>query len=92
MSFRQAEMEAQADFHAHEMNVGPDKWDRWVNKVEKDIAVFGVDIDGDRSAKTLAAGREDPCAIDEMVDWFDAGWTVGRAVAEVHRRALAQVS
>lgn len=92
MSFRQAEQEAHAAFHAHEMDVGPDKWDRWVAKVEKDIAVFGVDIDGDRSRATLAAGREDPCAIDELVDWFDAGWTTGRAVAAVHARALASVA
>ncbi len=51
-----------------------------------------LDIDGDRSAKTMTVGCEDPCAIDELVDWFYAGWTVGRAVAEIHRRALAQVS
>jgi hypothetical protein len=89
MSFRQAEMEAQADFHVHEMNVGPDKWDRWVDRVEKDIGVFGVDIDGDRSKATIAAGTADPCAIDELVEWFDAGWSVGHAVAEIHRRALA---
>jgi hypothetical protein len=80
------------EFHQHEMNVGPTHWDRWVEKVEAQVAVFGVDIDGDRSKAALAESREDPCAIDELVDWFDAKWTVGRAVAEVHRRALAQVS
>lgn len=90
MTYRQAQMEAQADFHAHEMNVGPDKWDRWVARVERDIGLFGVDIDGDRSAAAIKAGTEAPCAIDELVDWFDSGWSVGRAVAEIQRRALAQ--
>lgn len=87
-----AEMQSSEDFHRHEMDVGPTHWDRWVDKVEKEVGVFGIDIDGDRSKAALAEGREDPCAIDELVEWFDAKWTVARAVAEVHRRALAQVS
>jgi hypothetical protein len=84
------EMQCAEDFRRHEM-AGPTSWDRWVDKVEAEIGVFGVDIDGDRSKAAIAAGREDPCAIDELVDWFDAKWTVGRAVAEVRRRALMQV-
>lgn len=86
------EMQCAEDFRRHEMDVGPTGWDRWVDKVEKDVNVFGVDIDGDRSAAILAAGRGDPCAIDELAEWYDAKWTVGRAVAEVHRRALTSVA
>lgn len=86
------EMLCAEEFHQHEMDVGPTHWDLWVAKVEAAIGVFGVDIDGDRSRAALVEGREDPCAIDELVDWFDSKWTVGRAVAEIHRRTLAQVS
>lgn len=88
MGLRDLHAEAQADLHANEMNVGPDKWDRWVDRVERDVGVFGVDIDGDRSVAAIKAGNQDPCAIGELFDWFNAGWSVGRAVAKIHCRAL----
>lgn len=84
------EMQCAEDFRRHEMDVGPTDWDRWVDKVERAIAIFGVDLDGDRSKTALAAGREDPCALDELGDWYAGHWTVGRAVAEIHRRALSR--
>ncbi len=82
-TFRDACMEAQAEFHAHEMDVDTSDrpWLRWLSRVEK---LTGLDdLDGD--------GREDGYSLDQCYDWFEARWTAERAAAQIIASVRARV-
>lgn len=74
-TYRDAQMQAQAEFQDHEMNPerGERAWMRWLRRVE---ALTGLDsLDGD--------GNVDGYSLDQCSDWFDAGWTAERAAKAI---------
>ena len=77
-----------ASFHDHEMNVGPDKAERWLIQLEK---LVGFSLDGDNGARAKAAGTADGYSLDECSDMFDAGYSLAKAaglVMEGAQRAI----
>lgn len=79
-SLRAAEMEAAAEFHAHEMAVdtaGDRAWERWLKRVE--VASCIANLDGD--------GKEDGYSLDELYDWYCAGWSSDRAARAIEKYA-----
>lgn len=80
MTYRQAQMEAAAEFHAHEMDVGPCGWERWITKAEK---LAGHDLDGNNTAEAQAAGTADGYSYDDAMAAYDAGSTAAAYVASI---------
>ncbi len=69
----QHEMEAQAEFHAHEMAVdtaGDRAWAKWLDEVVAHCRAMGHAVndamDGD--------GATEGYSLDQCYDWYRAGW------------------
>lgn len=90
-SYRDAEMEAQAEFHAHEMDVdgpgdlSPNKmlspkqrtFEGWLAEVSR---ITGIEnLDGDNSETAKAAGTASGYSLDECFEWFTEGLSPQRA-------------
>ena len=78
--YQSALIEAAQDFHAHEMNVGPDAFWRWAERVENLLGLetnrFGAGgLDGNQEI--------DGYCLDFAHDAFVAGWTAKEYVASV---------
>jgi hypothetical protein len=74
MSNREAQIEAQAEFHAHEMNTDADaSWLRWLSAVERLTGI--ANLDGDLLV--------DGYSLDQCGDWFDADLSPSRAAAAI---------
>lgn len=107
MSLRDAEIEAQADFHAHEMNVdgGPAerRWSRWLDAAEKlaiadggfrqDCGPKGSPLDGDEpSGDTYSLdGAYDAFERGESPADYVAGCIVLRTAPKAYFEAAAQL-
>ena len=59
-------------FHAHEMNVGPDGWERWITRAER---LAGHDLDGTQEV--------DGYSYDYAMEAYDAGSTVEAYVKSI---------
>ncbi|AXQ68483.1 hypothetical protein HOT99_gp134 [Caulobacter phage CcrBL10] len=82
MSYREAEMEAQADFHANEMNVGDGAWGRYVKTLEKRL---GFDLDGDNSEEAKGFFCDMGHSLDDTFEMFEKGVSVADAEKAILR-------
>lgn len=78
----QHEMQAAAEFRAHEMAIDTPSdraWGRWLDAVVAKCRASGLtvrdDLDGD--------GAADGYSLDQAYDWYLARWSVERATAAV---------
>lgn len=88
--FRDAQIAAAQDFHAHEMAIdgGYDerRWMRWLRDVERLTGI--ANLDGNRTEERIHAGTADAASMDECSDWFDGGWTAERAAGVILHRGM----
>ncbi|AFU88606.1 hypothetical protein CcrSwift_gp288 [Caulobacter phage CcrSwift] len=82
MSYQQALMDAQAAFHAHEMDVNDRAWERWLKKLED---VLGFDVDADNSEEAKAFHCDMGYSLDETFEMFDKGMSVEQARVAILR-------
>ncbi|ARB14504.1 hypothetical protein Ccr5_gp284 [Caulobacter phage Ccr5] len=84
MSYQQAMMDAQVEFHAREMDVSDRAWERFVKKLED---VLGFDIDADNSEEAKAFYCDMGYSLDETFEMFDKGMSVEQARVAILRGA-----
>lgn len=71
-TYRDAQMEAQAEFHAHEMDVGDSRWERLARRLRADL---GFSLDGDNSEEAKSFFCADGFSLDETYEMFERGDT-----------------
>uniref|UniRef100_A0AB74UMX7 Uncharacterized protein n=1 Tax=Caulobacter phage BL57 TaxID=3348355 RepID=A0AB74UMX7_9VIRU len=76
MSYRDAQMEAQAEFHAHEMDVSDGAWGRFIKRLENQL---GFDLDGDNSEDARAFYCDMGYSLDDTFEMFEKGLSVEAA-------------
>lgn len=91
-TFRDAQIEAAQEFHAHEMAVDGDgyerRWMRFLREIERLTGI--ANLDGNRTEEHIAAGTADAAALDECMEWFDAGKTPQAAAQIINDRPGVQ--
>lgn len=78
------QMQAQAEFQAHEM-AEPNRTERaWMTFLTEVSRLTGIDnLDGDNSAAAKSAGVADGYSLDELHDWFETGRSARSAADQI---------